>query len=166
MPAEVTYENAQDVNAALISALASGIGTLVVDFTHATFCDSAGIREMMIAHRLAKANGISLQLVVPPVPSRTGIWILTGLDQVLSIYPTFAEALNPQPPAARLPARAWPPSRAARAGPLSLSAVRFAASVDATAGLAFWAGHCRPVSHPGRRFPGCRASGREAGADG
>lgn len=96
MPAEVVYTDVRDVNAALLAAMASGTATVVADFTGTEFCDSAGIREMVIAQRLANAHGINLRLVVPP-NSVSRVFALAGLDSVLPIYHTLIAALNPSP---------------------------------------------------------------------
>ena len=75
------------------AALVAGTTTVIVDFSATTFCDTAGLREMVLAKRLALATRIDLRLVVPG--SLTRIFKLTGLDGVIPLYPTLGEALAP-----------------------------------------------------------------------
>jgi anti-sigma B factor antagonist len=76
MPGEMTYDNAADVHAQLIAAMAPRITTVIADLSCTTFCDTAGLREMITAHRLADVNGIDLRLVVPGPLRR--IFTVTG----------------------------------------------------------------------------------------
>jgi anti-sigma B factor antagonist len=92
MPDEVDYNNAIDVHAEMIAALVTGTAVVVADFTHTTFCDTSGIGEIVTARRLATATQIELRLVVPGRLRR--IFTLTGLDQLLPVFPTLAAALS------------------------------------------------------------------------
>ena len=95
MPAEVEYDNAGVTGAALAAALASGATTVIADFSTTTFCDTAGIREITIAHRAAQARGICFRLAVPRPLTR--IFTTMGLDHVFTIYPSLAAALAAPP---------------------------------------------------------------------
>jgi anti-sigma B factor antagonist len=92
MPAEADYVNADAIHAELAAALVAAT-TVIVDFTGTRFCDSAGIREIIIARRLARASNVQLRLAVPPGPL-TPVFSITSLDQVVPIYPTLAAALT------------------------------------------------------------------------
>jgi anti-sigma B factor antagonist len=89
LPAEIDATNAGRVGEQLDSAIASGAATVTADMTATTFCDSSGARELALAHNKAAASGIELQIVMPSARVRR-IFQLTGLDQVLAIYPGLA----------------------------------------------------------------------------
>ena len=97
MPAVAGYGSAGAIGTDIAAALATGPATLVIDFTHTRFCDSAGIREMVIAQRLAQAQGVDLRLAVPAALAR--IFALTGADRMLPSFPTLSAALPPRPAA-------------------------------------------------------------------
>ena len=61
------------------------------DLQATTFCDTAGVQEMLLAHKAAVAEGIDLRIVVPARLMRQFTW--TGLDQVLAVYPSISAAL-------------------------------------------------------------------------
>jgi anti-anti-sigma factor len=93
LPPEVKHANAIEVNAQIIAVMVPGNTAVVLDFTRTTFCDSACLKGLVKAERLAYASGIELRLVVP---SRLEpILALAELDRVLPSYPTLSAALNP-----------------------------------------------------------------------
>jgi anti-sigma B factor antagonist len=65
----------------------------VADLTSTTFCDSLGARQMVLAHRHARALGAELRLALPSGGVRRVLELL-GLDQVLLLYPTVESALS------------------------------------------------------------------------
>ena len=71
------------------SAFAPGVAAVIADMRATTFCDSSGARELLLTHHKATAGGIELRMVMPSAGVRR-IFQLTGLDQVLAIYPTLA----------------------------------------------------------------------------
>lgn len=97
MPAEVRYADASEVSVAVIAALACDTATVVADFTGTQFCDSASIRGLLAAGRLADAFHVTLRLVVP-ANAVTRVFGLAGVDHVLPVYPTVSEALFASPP--------------------------------------------------------------------
>jgi anti-sigma B factor antagonist len=96
LPAEIDMTNADRVGADLRAALATGVTTVVADMTATTFCDSAAIRALVLAHKHAEASGAELRLVVPSACVLRVMSVL-GLDALLSIYPGLPEALAVQP---------------------------------------------------------------------
>jgi anti-sigma B factor antagonist len=65
LPGEIDMTNADRTGADLQAALAPGVTTVVADMTATTFCDSRGIRALVLAHKHAAASGAELRLVVP-----------------------------------------------------------------------------------------------------
>ena len=95
MPAEIRSSTSEDVSQDLVSAIFAHPPIIVVDFTQTTFCDTAVDLQMVLAHRLASADGINLRLVVPPGLSQ--IFAPAGPDRLLPVYPTLSAALTPKP---------------------------------------------------------------------
>jgi anti-sigma B factor antagonist len=100
-PEEIDITNAKGLQAALGQAAENGPGSLVVDLTRTSFCDSAAIHALVDAHKRARAEGGQVLLAVSgaAVPR---IFEITGVDQVLPRFPSVAEALayvpSPGPP--------------------------------------------------------------------
>ena len=90
LPAEIDAANAGRIGEELDSAFAPGVAAVIADMTATTFCDSTGARELLLAHHKATADGIELQIVMPPSANIRRLFQLTGLDQVLEIYPSLA----------------------------------------------------------------------------
>jgi anti-anti-sigma factor len=61
--------------------------------TATTFCDSSGIRMLVLVHQLAVTNQAQLILVVPSA-AVLRILSLTGVDVLLPVYPSLDEALS------------------------------------------------------------------------
>ena len=96
LPAEIDMANADRTGQQLRAALAPGVATVIADMTATRFCDSSGMSMLVRAHGRAAANGTELRLVVAStVVLRT--LTLTGLDQVLPIYPSLSQALAAGP---------------------------------------------------------------------
>ena len=96
LPAEIDMTNSDRAGADLEAAVAPGVIIVVADMTATTFCDSRGIRALVLAHKHAAAGGAELRLVVP---SASVVRVLTvlGLDHCLAIYPSLHEAVAVQP---------------------------------------------------------------------
>lgn len=96
MPAEADYATAPAIRRGIADALAASPTTLILDFTPTQFCDSAGLREVILAHRHARTGHITLRLAVPP--DRTRVFAITGLTGIVPIYPSLDAALAGAPP--------------------------------------------------------------------
>ena len=107
LPAEIDMDNADRVGADLQAAFAPGVTVVVADMTATTFCDSRGVRALVLAHERAAASGAELRLAAPSASVLRVLGVL-GLDGWLAIYPSLAEALPAEPAAkpvvVRLPA--------------------------------------------------------------
>lgn len=93
---EIDLTIAEYLRNALLSALNAGATGLVVDLAGATFLDSAGVTAIVRAARRASASEAALRLVVtaPPV---LRVIDLVGLNQLVPVYPSVAEAIASLP---------------------------------------------------------------------
>ena len=95
---EIDLTNAEWLRDALLSALNAGASALVVDLTATTFLDSAGVTALVRASRRASASDAVLRLAVT-APAVLRVLNLVGLDQLISVYPSVAAALDSLPQA-------------------------------------------------------------------
>jgi len=94
-PAEVDLSNALELGTALTGAFGPGVAVVIADMTATEFCDSSGLRFLMMADDVATERGAELR-VVPSQPVLRVIR-LTGLGQLLRIYGAMSEALSDPP---------------------------------------------------------------------
>ncbi len=92
LPAEIDLSNAARVGNDLRAALRPGVAVVIADMSQTRFCDSSGIRHLLIAHELATANRVELRLAVS-APAVIRTMRVTGVDKVFNIYPSLQEAL-------------------------------------------------------------------------
>jgi anti-sigma B factor antagonist len=92
LPDEIDISNAGKVRDDLLWVLNRGAAILVVDMGETTFCDSAGVNALVRAHRRAEANGSEMRLVVT-APGVRRVLAITGVDQLIPIYPSIAASL-------------------------------------------------------------------------
>jgi len=97
LPAEIDITNAEHVRDQLAAALTPGTTTIIADLTPTTFCDTAGLQAMILAHRHAAAAGAALRLAIPE-GHVARVFTIAGLDRYLAIYPTLTAACAAQPP--------------------------------------------------------------------
>ncbi len=90
-PQEAVFSNADTVRQRVASALLPDVRAVILDMTPTMFCDTSGLRELVIAHRLGHEKGVEMRVVVPSRLMR--MITLTGLQAVLAIYPTLAAAM-------------------------------------------------------------------------
>jgi anti-sigma B factor antagonist len=96
MPDEVDMANGAAIQEGLLAALAQRPAVLVVDMTRTTFCDSAGVRAIMLTHRQAAAAGCQLRLVIGSL-AVTRVFTIIGAGQLVPIHPDLAGALAAAP---------------------------------------------------------------------
>jgi anti-sigma B factor antagonist len=104
LPDQIDFLNAESVGARLSAAIVAGAAVVIADLSVTTFCDCAGVRSLLIAHRTANASNAELRLVVR---SRAVLRILALLkaNHVLPVYPELSAAAAVRPaPAPRAPA--------------------------------------------------------------
>lgn len=92
MPAQIDVINAERVYDQLYTALISGAAVIIADFTVTTFCDSAGLNRLVAIHKRAVSRDVQFWLVLPPGGTVRRVLRLLGLDQLLPVYSTIAEA--------------------------------------------------------------------------
>jgi anti-sigma B factor antagonist len=100
LPAEIDMANAERVGEQLCSAITRGAAVVIADLTSTVFCDSAGARQFVLAHNYADAHNAQVHFVMPD-SNVLRVLTLTGLDQLLSIYPSLDAAASAGPALAR-----------------------------------------------------------------
>lgn len=98
LPAEIDMANDRDVSQQLGSALATGATLVVADMTATRFCDSTGLRALVLAHKQAAAQHTELRLVITSA-NVLRVMAITKLDTVLRIYPSLDAAQETPLPA-------------------------------------------------------------------
>jgi anti-anti-sigma factor len=90
LPEEIDLTNAAGVAEQL--TLAGGRHSVVIiDMSATRFCDCAGARAVVLAHKRAAEGGAELRLVVTAEPVRR-IFGLLGADRLLDLYPSVEAA--------------------------------------------------------------------------
>jgi anti-sigma B factor antagonist len=107
-PAEIDSTTAGELRAILDQWHARGHTTVVVDLTGTVFCDSAGLRELVWAHKRAMTGGGGLRLVTAAEGTLLRIFTVTGLDGVIPRFAAVKQALAQPPAAAARPRRQNP----------------------------------------------------------
>jgi anti-anti-sigma factor len=95
-PEEIDITNAAGLRAALLEAAVHGGRTLVVDMAQTQFCDSAGLKVLVRAHKRARADGRELLLVICAA-AVLRIFAITGIDHLIPNFPNLEQALAPAP---------------------------------------------------------------------
>lgn len=99
LPAEIDFLNAAEVCDQICAAFQPGVAVVVADLTATTFCDTAGIRHLLLADERARAGQVEPRFVVPAAGSVQRVLGLTGVDRVLAVYRTLDGACCPELPA-------------------------------------------------------------------
>jgi anti-sigma B factor antagonist len=90
LPEEIDLTNAAGVAEQL--TLAGGRHSVVIiDMSATRFCDCAGARAIVLAHKRTAEGGAELRLVVTAEPVRR-IFGLLGVDRLLDLYPSVEAA--------------------------------------------------------------------------
>ena len=100
-PAEIDMTTVGQLRAVLLEWHTRGHTTMVVDMTGTEFCDSAGLRELMRAHKRAVAEGGGLRLVLPADGAVRRVFTFTGLDRLIPHFTAPEQALAQVPAAGR-----------------------------------------------------------------
>ena len=100
-PAEIDATTAGQLRAILLEWHSRGHTTVVVDMTGTLFCDSAGLRELVWAHKRGVAEGGGLHLVIPAGGAVLRVLTVTGLDHLIPHFAALEQALARVPAASR-----------------------------------------------------------------
>jgi anti-sigma B factor antagonist len=93
---EVDLATAPQLHAKLVDLVeVGGAGGVVVDLTPVAFMDSTGLSVLLAAHKRAQADGHSIRLACPAGPVLR-VLQLTGMERVLPVYGSLAEAVAAQ----------------------------------------------------------------------
>lgn len=92
-PAEIDAGNSDELCEALSSALA-GHAAVVVDMTSNVFCDSSGLRALVLAQRARP--GSELRVAVDHMHVRR-VFKMTGTQRYVRVFNTVAEAVEAEP---------------------------------------------------------------------
>lgn len=106
LPAEVDTVNAGQVYDRQSAAVASGARVVIADLTATDFCDAGGVRRLVMIRDEAAAASGQLRLVIPHGALMRRVLVLLGVDHLLPVYPTIADASGQ--PAARQDPLSWP----------------------------------------------------------
>jgi anti-sigma B factor antagonist len=93
--------NAGQIGEELLSVINGGVTVLIADMTATIWCDHAGAGAVVRALRRAVISGTQLRLVVT-AQHVSRVLGLSGLDQLVPIYPSLEAATAASPPAAAL----------------------------------------------------------------
>jgi anti-sigma B factor antagonist len=102
LPAEIDIRNADRVARDLCAALRPGASVVIADMSLTQFCDSCGVRSLMIARDRAMRIDAELRLVIASAAVLRVLSVL-GIDRLLQIYPSLGVALTTSPGSARNP---------------------------------------------------------------
>ena len=91
-PEEIDITNAPALRSALVKAAALGHGTVAVDMTRTSFCDSSGLHALLAGHKRAQAEGGELLLAFS-APAVLRVFALTGIDRIIPNFTSLDEAL-------------------------------------------------------------------------
>jgi anti-anti-sigma factor len=98
LPEHIDVSNAGQIREELLSAINRGAQSLIADMTSTISCDHAGTEAMVRAHQRAVAAGAELRLVVTAqIVAR--VLSVSGVDRLVSIYPSLEAATAARPPA-------------------------------------------------------------------
>jgi anti-sigma B factor antagonist len=94
LPDEIDITNSQRIGDELRAAFRRpDVAAVIADMTRTAFCDSSGIRHLLVANDIAAEVGAELRLVIES-GAVLRVLQVTGLDRVLKIYPSLDDALT------------------------------------------------------------------------
>jgi anti-sigma B factor antagonist len=92
LQSEVDIHSATQFKGALLQGIGDGARRIIIDFTEVSFIDSTSLGVVATGVKGIKAHGGTLEIVCPNESLRS-IFVTTGLNQILGMYHTRAEAL-------------------------------------------------------------------------
>ena len=107
LPDHIDASNAGQIREELLSVIYHGAATLIADMTATTLCDRAGVHAVARACQRGAAAGTDLRLVATARAVRRMLAV-SGLDQLVSVYPSLDAATAGRQPAVALTLVAGP----------------------------------------------------------
>lgn len=108
LPEHIGLSNALLIREELLSVINRGAKALIADLTATISCDHAGADALVRVHRRAAVSGTELRIAVTAQIVRR-VLTLSGLDRLVSIYPSLEAATAARAPAAVIPVTAARP---------------------------------------------------------
>jgi len=99
LPEHIGHANAPQVGEQLLSVINRGADALIVDMTATISCDYTGADALLRARQRAVASGTEMRLAVTDRIVRRAL-SLSGLDRLISSYPSLEAAIAAREPAA------------------------------------------------------------------
>jgi anti-sigma B factor antagonist len=103
-PAEVDLTNSAAATADVFDALSSH-SLVIVDMSGTTFCDSSGMRMLLVARNHAGVSGSVLRIVITPGSAVARSLTVLGMSSMLPIYDSLHDARQAGPGANPAPGR-------------------------------------------------------------
>ena len=98
LPVHMDASSAGQIRGELLSVINGGATALIADMTATTWCDHAGADAVVRAFQRAVISGTELRLVVT-AEHVLRVLSLSGLDHLVSIYPSLEAATAASTPA-------------------------------------------------------------------
>jgi anti-sigma B factor antagonist len=96
LPDEIDITNAQSVGDELRAAFGHGGPAVIADMTRTQYCDSSGVRYLLLASDRAAEVHAEFRLVVQS-PAVLRAFGLLGVDRLFAVYPSLEAALSASP---------------------------------------------------------------------
>jgi anti-sigma B factor antagonist len=100
LPEEIDLNNSSAVWDDLFARL-TGPALVIADMSGTIFCDSTGMRMLVVVRNRAEFTGATLRIVIRPGGALARSLAIVGFDRVLPIYHSVQDALGAQPDGAR-----------------------------------------------------------------
>ena len=95
-PEEVDLTNSAAATAGVFDAMGSH-GLVIVDMSGTTFCDSSGMRMLLVARNHADVSGSVLRIVITPGSPVARSLAVLGMNGMLPIYDNLHDAMQAGP---------------------------------------------------------------------
>ena len=92
-PEEVDLTNSAAATAGVFDALQSH-ALVIVDMSRTTFCDSSGMRVLLVARNHAGVSGSVLRIVITPGSAVARSLAVLGMSSLLPIYDSLHDAMQ------------------------------------------------------------------------
>ncbi len=93
LPEDIDFTNSDDTAASLLAARGTP-GLTIADMTATMFCDSMGMRMLLVASDGIAAAGSTLRVVISPAGSVAQMMAILGLGRLLLLHHTVQDAIT------------------------------------------------------------------------